>query len=466
MLKSINIVKGLSLLTIFFFLSCATYYQKRISFQRDFARGNIEGAQKFLIKNKKASGKKDRLLYFLDRGVVEQMLGNYDSSNFYFEKAYLFSQDFRKNLANDVAGMVSNPMVKPYKGEDYEIVMIHYYKTINYIQLNKLDDALIEVRRINVLLNEQSDKYEGKKYRYKEDAFAHLLMGVIYEAKNDYNNAFIAYRNSYDVYQNVYKEFGVQAPLELKKDILRTASLLGFYQELERYEKEFGMKAERPQDSTGSLVFFWLNGLAPVKGEVSLNLTTTGGGGGAFVFSDDQNGVAVPLVVSNPNQQSQISDLKFVRLAIPKFDRRDPLIQSASLHTESGDYKLQQAENISAIAIANLEDRIFRELATSIGRLAIKQAAEAAARQQNDGLGAAVSLVNALTEKADTRNWQTLPYSISYQRVYLKEGEQKVEFTTKSSQVRSDTVDLTFNIRSGRTTFKTFHSLATSMVGY
>ena len=121
------------MLTIFLFYGCATYYQKSFEFHQDFASGNIEEAKHFLEKNTKASEKKDRLLYFLDRGVVEQMLGNYKESNFYFEEAYLYHENYSNTLGSDLLGMVSNPMVKPYKAEDFEAVLIHYYKAINFI---------------------------------------------------------------------------------------------------------------------------------------------------------------------------------------------------------------------------------------------------------------------------------------------------------------------------------------------
>lgn len=464
MFRSHNIVKGVFLLTIFFLFACATYYQKRISFQRDFAGGEIDQAKKFLLKEEKKVPTKDQLLYYLDRGVVEQMLGNYDSSNVYLEKAYIYSQDFRKQFTNDIVGMVANPMLKPYKGEDFEIVLIHYYKAINYIQLGSYNEALVEIRRINIRLNEQSDKYEGKKYRYKEDAFAHLLMGTVYEAQGNINDAFIAYRNAYETYQTVYNEFGVSAPQQLKSDLLRTAKQIGFNEELRRYEEEFGMQASAVPDSSESLVFFWLNGLVPVKGEISLNLNTTKGGSGGFVFADDQQGISIPFTFSSPDQASKVSDLSFVRLAIPKYNRRDPLITQSHLMVDGKRYQLEEAEDISEIAIANLEDRILKELASSIGRLAVKQAAEEAARQQNENLGVAVSFLNALTEKADTRNWQTLPHSIHYQRIFLKPGNHSLRLVNSYKNGATDTTKINVQMAPDKTTFKTFHSLASSMV--
>jgi hypothetical protein len=98
-------------------------------------------------------------------------------------------------------------------------------------------------------------------------------------------------------------------------------------------------------------------------------------------------------------------------------------------------------------------------MGTAILRMATKKALEAAARKENDDLGSAISIVNALTEKADTRNWQTLPYQIAYTRVSLPEGENTVDFKMTSSTVTAKTQTLKFNISKGKTTFFTFSSL-------
>jgi len=47
---------------------------------------------------------------------------------------------------------------------------------------------------------------------------------------------------------------------------------------------------------------------------------------------------------------------------------------------------------------------MLRKLATSLLRLAAKQAAEYAISKKSEGLGALLSGVNAITEKTDTRN--------------------------------------------------------------
>lgn len=466
MIKKNNIV-AIALLTVFLFTGCATYYQQSFKFQEDFSSGNLEQAHAFLQSHKKASEKKDRLLYFLDRGVIEQMLGNYQESNFYFEEAYLFTQDFRKSFSNDLVGMIANPMLKPYQGEDFEIVLIHFYKTINYIQLSDFDAALVELRRVNIQLNELNDQYENKKNRYKEDAFAHNLMGIIYEAKGDYNNAFIAYRNAYETYESIYSsEFQVKTPEQLKVDLLRMASANGFIQELKRYEEEFGIKHKDLPANSGGLVFFWLNGLGPVKSEFSLNLSTVKGSNGVLTFANEQEGFSIPYTESDYYHQTEPSDfgdLKFVRMAIPKYKKRIPLVNQAYLQVDSFQLPLQKVEDINAIAISTLQDRMLREITKSVGRVALKQAAELAAREKNDDLGSFVSIVNALTEKADTRNWQTLPHSIYYQRLTLPADTHRIQLVTNGQNISSDTLSFKVNIEKGKTLFRTYHSLESTL---
>ena len=80
-----------------------------------------------------------------------------------------------------------------------------------------MEDALVEVRKINIRLQQLNDKYPDHKNRYQRDAFAQLLMGLIYDAAGDYNNAFIAYRNAYNTYQTDYLKISVSCSRTIKK---------------------------------------------------------------------------------------------------------------------------------------------------------------------------------------------------------------------------------------------------------
>ena len=449
-------------LIIFLTTGCATYYTKSIQFQEQFVKGEIEEAAKILDKNKKATKGKDRLLYFLQKGVVLQMLQDYNQSNQLFEEAYIFTEDFRKNYSSEAASFLINPTVKPYTGEDQELVLLHYYKALNYLRMNQLDEALVECRRINIKLNELNDRYEQKKNRYKRDAFATNLMGIIFELSGDVNNAFIAYKNAYEAYEEDYKKYlSVDVPEQLKLDLLRIAYLNGFTEELERYEKLFNMKYEHKERPDGELIFFWHNGLGPVKDEWSINFFIVKGQGGLVMFVNEELGLSFPFPLPPMGSGTgELGDLKFVRVAFPRYLERKPYYRTANLTVNNKQYPLEMAENINEIAFKTLEDRMLRELANSLLRLAVKQAAEYEVRKKNENLGALLSVVNAISEKTDTRNWQTLSYSISYSRIPLTEGNNHVILNTWSPMnSRVATTEFDFQIARGETIFHIFHSL-------
>ncbi len=447
--------------TAFSLSSCATYYQRNAKFQEAFSAGDIARADRLLDKNEKAAQGRNRLLYFMQKGVVLQMQGKFEASNEYLEKAYTFTEDYKTSMGSEALSLLTNPMMKPYAGEDHEVVLIHYYKALNYLQLQKPQSAVVEARRLNNKLNRLNDRYENRKNRYKDDAFAHLLMGIAYEMDNDVNNAFIAYRNAYNTYQESYStEFGVNVPDQLKDDLLRTAYLNGFQTELDFYERKFNRKYEKQSHKNPELIFFWHNGLGPVKDEWSINFTIVKGSGGVATFVNEDMGLNFSFPVSESEDgQGGLGDLKLVRVAFPKYLERSPFFQQASLESNGNTYALEKAENINAIAFSVLEDRMLREMGKSLLRLAVKQAAEYAMREENEDMGAVVSLVNALTEKADTRNWQTLPYSISYARIPLNEGSNTIALKTVGPNDTVESEDFTFEAEPGQTLFHIYSSL-------
>jgi len=102
---------------------------------------------------------------------------------------------------------------------------------------------------------------------------------------------------------------------------------------------------------------------------------------------------------------------------------------------------------------------MVREMATAIMRLATKKALEALADEQDEGLGTLINIVNTITEKADTRNWQTLPYSISYARIPLHEGLNEITLKTSSPQLGAKNQIFRFIGEKGKTIFQAYHSI-------
>lgn len=456
-------MRRFALLFFIVFLGCATYYQKNIKFQEHFVKGEIEQAAKILEKEEKAAKSKNQLLYFLQKGVVLQMLGNYQESNDFFEKAYLYTEDLQKNYATEALSFLTNPTILPYKGEDFERVQIHYYKALNYLRLNQFEEALVECRRINIELNSLNDKYANHKNRYKKDAFSYNLMGIIFEAAGEVNNAFISYRNAYETYRDEYQPFfNVNVPKQLKRDLLRTAYLNGFADDLEYYQDEFNMDYTPQPKEGGELIFFWNNGLGPVKSEWSINFFVVKGKGGLVTFVNDEEGLSFPFSSEGNSQDEslKLGDLKAVRVAFPKYLEREPYFRSAQLSIGDENYELELAQNINEIAFKTLNDRMIRELGNSLLRLAAKQATEYLVRKKNENLGALLSFANALTEKADTRNWQTLPYGIYYARIPLSTGENKLVLKEYApSKQGESSISFNFYVEKNETIFHMYHTL-------
>ncbi len=441
---------------------CATYYKKNIKFQESVTQGDYEKAREYLKKEKRDQDGINRLLYLFNDGWVDWSLGNYASSNNSFNEADLMIEDQQKKLGFEALALIINPTVKPYQPEDFEVVLIHYFKALNYINLGLHDDALVECRRMNIILYQLNDKYKDKKNRYSDDAFAHVLIGLIYEADNNINDAFIAYRNAYEAYKKVYeKNFNVSAPLQLKKDLLRTAYLLRFTDELRQYEDEFDMQYKNIEHDGGELVFIWQNGFGPVKAEWSINFTVIKGSGGFVTLANEELGLSFPFYIGDmsSNEKASFSDMNFFRVAFPKYVERKPVYTRAKVISGTEEYDLYLAENVNAIAFKTLQDRMFREMANSLLRLATKKAMEQAARQENQDVGAVIGIINALTEKADTRNWQTLPFSISYTRIPLPEGENKLIFQQSNDQA-SVPLGFDVSIKKGGMHFYTHQSIA------
>jgi hypothetical protein len=253
-----------------------------------------------------------------------------------------------------------------------------------------------------------------------------MLQGIIYENSGDVNNAFISYRNAADLFlRNDNTWYGVRLPEQLKKDVLRTAWQNGFTDELMRYENIFNMKfepGERPEG--GELVLFWENGMAPVKEEQNFFFTLTKNGAGNFVFVDATGSFNIPFDFRDniKDEDIKLEDFRSFRVAFPRYVEQPLYYGNAILEVNNETFHFEPAENINEVAFATLRERFLKEMATALSRLAVKKIAEAAARPKKDdknkdsreALALAIQIFNFASEKADTRNWQSLPHTIYY----------------------------------------------------
>lgn len=445
--------------------SCATYYQQHHDFNTEFEKGDLPAALEVLQKKEALANSKSKFLYFVNNGLLLSLMGKYEASNEFFEKAFLFGEDYRINYFHEATSYLTNPNLTVYRGEDHEHLMLLYFKAINFLKMQKPEEALVECRRLNIRLNQLSDKYQSDR-KYQRDAFINNLMGIIYQSTGDYNNAFIAYRNALEIYDDDYNGlFSLGAPLQLKKDLLNTAWWTGFREEFRTFQERFAMENYVPEKPGAELVFFWHNGLSPVKSEWNINFVIDHQADNVVVFTNESLGITFPFRLEDKDQKSDLGRLELFRVAFPRYDERPEYYRRAVVTMDTLSIPLELSEDISKIAFHSLRERMVLEFSKGLLRAALKKATELSIKKEDEGLAALIGVVNALTEKADTRNWQTLPHSIYYARIPLKEGQNDLTFSIAAGR---DAADYKFSYKAtrGQTLFHTFSSLETSEPSY
>ena len=444
--------------------SCGTYNTKT-TIEADLYNGQFKKAVENIDSNKFLNKERNRLLYLMEKGKMEHLLGNYKESNALLEKAYIMIEDkITINAGQVVASKLTNPMAEPYRGEDFEKVTIHYYMALNYFHLGLPNEALVEAKRINIKLLELNDKYPNNKNKYSRDAFSQILQGLIYESTGDINNAFIAYRNAAEIYDaDGGNFFGIAMPEQLKYDLARTAKQMGFMDEYNKYLKQYNLEPielvktgknglavqPNPPVAAGEAIIFWENGLAPAKDQIILNFSA---GEYWFYASYMEDGVVQDIILPIPMG----FDLGTVNaIAIPKYRKRESFYSKATVLVNGTEMPLQTGQDFYPIAKQCLKDRMLREVVSIVTRFAAKKAASAGmaalgkemfGKDGEDIFRLGGDIAGAATEKADTRNWQSLPATIGYARVPLQEGENK--FTIKKygqgGIVDTDTITIPF----------------------
>ena len=419
-------------------VSCATYHDMTSEYYEQLQQEKFDKAYKKLDHNRILKKKRNHLLYLLEKGKVAHMMGDYESSNKYFNEADIFFEDVRTSATDVMLGTVLNPMMETYKGEAFEKFMVHYYKALNYLYLQQPSEALVEARRISISNYALADK-TGK---YSNDAFGLILQGIIYETSNDINNAFIAYRNAVDLFlQHKNGYYGVMMPKQLQQDLLRTAYKNGFSDELSYYENLFGKKYSVAEDTTANeLLVFWENGRVPVKVEGNFFFSMMKDAGGGYYFADQAGLYHLPFdhsfrFASDP----ELSSLRMLRIAFPQYQDQPLRYYSGHVELDNQHFSFEKAEDLQTLARKTLQERFLKEAGKALSRVAVKKVTEELLRPKKDtsknqdlekALFIGLQLFNAASEKADTRHWQSLPSQINYTRIPLKPGKNNVEFKT------------------------------------
>ncbi len=397
------------LLLLLFLSSCAPSIQHYTWINNYLYQGQYTEADSALEKSKSVYGIRNEVLYHLDRAMVLHLAGRYSESNSFLDRAESRMEElYTRSITAEAGAMLTNDNLLPYEGEDFEKVMVNVMGALNYVYLHQWDDALVEARKIDHKLNTFNDKYD-KKNVYKEDAFARYLSGLLYEVKDEYNDAFIAYRKAYETYEVYEQDYGTEVPPPLPGDLLRLTESLHLDEEHNVYRNTFPDVSWMPQDQRtgeGEIIFISLDGHAPVKTDYFMDVPIPDSKGGIY-----------PLRIALPKFVMQPDELGYVEVTL--FDSGGKVASQ----------EMFLAEDIAAIAVKNLEDRIGRITAKAIARATAKYLASLEVRKKVKEDTVADFLVRLGTdiyalasEQADKRSWQTLPAQIRMARLAVLPG--------------------------------------------
>jgi len=172
--------------------------------QRDYASAAMVIDQ----AKEKSYKEKDRVLYYLDIGMLYHYAGEYTLSNDALTKAeYGIEELYTKSISKSIGSGLLNDNALDYSGEDYEDIYLNIFKALNYIALDDLEAAMVELRRIDNKLNLLEDKNKERveqfnnsgeetqaklqvvESNFHNDALARLLGMLMYRFEGSFDDA-------------------------------------------------------------------------------------------------------------------------------------------------------------------------------------------------------------------------------------------------------------------------------------
>lgn len=365
-------------------VGCATYQAKVDDARRLLIVDPEQAAEK--LKPLADEEGRDQLVYLLDYATALQTAGRYEDSVRAFLRAEKLADLKDYHSITNVAGSLalSEEMVQ-YKGEDFEKVLINNMNALNFLAMGRLDEALVEVRRVNEKLTKL--RIDGKK-DFNQSPLAFYLGAMIWESDRKFDDAYIAYKKAYDV---------APAFKPLREDLIRAAIRAQRPEELEKWKKAFPEVVVRPEwrdRNMGEIVVLYLHGWGPRK---------------------------------QPRPESP----RFPKLVSVTYDRPILGVSVSAAATESGKLEAyasgSEIYSIDEVAIKALEGDYGRLVGSRIAGVAAKAVIADQLRQKDNVVGQLAWIAMNLADRADLRQWSTLPSAFQVARIPLKAGTYQIQ---------------------------------------
>ncbi|HET7569644.1 MAG TPA: hypothetical protein VFK96_03555 [Gammaproteobacteria bacterium] len=425
--RAVAVRAALGLCLLLTLTGCASYVANLRQMDAALAAHDPDAALAALAPLK---GGHSQALYLLDKAMLLRIQGDYAGSIKAFESAKpLLRYLEATSVSETAAALTLTENLRSYTPPLYERLLLHVYQGLNYLQSGDPEAARVEVGQIDVLLKRL---YPGTDAApHGGDAFARYFAGLVYEDAGDWSDAMIAYRKAYQAYQAA----NLPIPPGLQASLCRFADYLGLDKELKGYQQQFGIDhwlpvAPHGQAVDGQLVFILGDGLAPRK-------------------------IAVTQWVQSPRSGHLFS------ISLPALKPDPPRIGSATLSVGGETARTVHVESVAENAARALAAQLPLLTADEIARNVTRAAVANKADDKQHGLGALVSLIGTVVDRADTRIWNTLPDNIQMARLTLAPGtyNMTVALTDGSAVVHTKTFDNVL-IKPGRITFATWHAIS------
>jgi hypothetical protein len=329
-------------------------------------------------------GDNDVVLYWLDKGAVLHACRQYPASDQELDQAEVRIEElYTKSLSQAAGTVLVNDATQAH-----ERALLYVLRALNYAYQQKVDDAVVEARKVSAFLERQGERVQMKTYR--DDGLAHLLSAMLFEDAGRYDDARISRQAAERAYARYTRDYGVPTP-------------------------SFGTTRAAGE---GELVFLHYNGKVPLRGTKYTSVP-----------------VGKKQTVRDMQKSGDDEDQATLPVALPTIEEQPYAIKGSFVEAAGRSAQTVVVEPIGQITVKALEDEFPAIQARAVARAAAKGGAYAAAQQAgtsqtvtNAGLSAAGAL-----EQADTRSWATLPAEIRMARVSLPPGVHDVKVSYRDA---------------------------------
>ena len=342
---------------------------------------------------------RDRSQYLLNTGVLKSMTGDFEGAVEDLQNAKEILNSLQAfSFSGNLAAATINETLRDYDGSASERVLLHELLSINYLMLDDLDAARVEVLQAAVVMNElaREEKPVGQL------ASAHYIAGLVYELGGELDNARISYRKA----ANLMALRNMSLPRSLQNSQLAPSSRLGVDEGVEevavdeavyQYRDQVFLPAVSTDPNAAEIIVIYWDGVVTSK-----------------------RGTSTSVWVPSMNQ--------VVSLALPHYPPSNYVQQSFTLNIAGQQHRTETIEDIEALLREDLDDESAAIYAMTLARMVSKHQFVKSANDQDPGLALFANIFTILTESADIRSWNMLPSTIQIGRFSLAAGEYSLPY--------------------------------------